>query len=80
LTSVVAAFMVLTGIADGKNLFEKHIEHALGSLEVEMTDEQLEKKFIDQTELVIGKSAQAASDACWKLEEVDDVSKLVAQL
>jgi len=72
--------MMLTETVGGKNLFENHIEHALGSLEVAMTDEQLEKKFIDQTELVIGNSAQTASDLCWKLEEVDDVSRLVAQL
>ena len=52
----------------------------MGSLEVEMTDEQLERKFIDQSELVIGKSAQAASAACWALEDADDVSQLVAQL
>ena len=71
---------MLTETVGSQNLFEKHIEHALGSLEVAMTDEQLEKKFIDQTELVIGKSAQAASDACWKLEGVEDVSRLVAQL
>ena len=77
---MASALMMLTGSAGSKNLFEKHIEHALGSLEVAMTDEQLEKKFIDQTELTIGKSAQTASAACWKLEEVDDVSKLVAQL
>jgi len=61
-------------------VFEKHIEHALGSLEVEMTDEQLEKKFIDQSELVIGKSAQAASDICWALEDVEDVANTVAEL
>jgi len=72
--------MMLTETVAGQNLFEKHIEHALGSLEVAMTNEQLEKKFVDQAELVIGKSAQAASDACWKLEEVDDVSRLVTQL
>jgi len=77
---MVSALMMLTRFAGGKHSFEKHIEHALGSLEVAMTDEQLEKKFIDQAELVIGKSAQAASDICWKLEEVDDVSRLVAQL
>ena len=74
------ASMVLNINSDRKNVFEKHIEHALGSLEVEMTDEQLQKKFIDQSELVIGKSAQAASDVCWKLEEVEDVSRLIAQL
>ena len=71
---------MLTRTSDGKDLFEKHIEHALGSLEVEMTDEQLEKKFTDQSELVIGKSAQAASDVCWTLEDIEDVSQLIAQL
>jgi aconitate decarboxylase len=74
------ATTMLIRYPDGTKTFEKHIEHALGSSEVAMTDEQLEKKFIDQAELVIGESAQAASDACWKLEDMDDVSQLIAQL
>lgn len=78
---MAAVLVMLTGIAGGKNLFEKHIKHALGSLEVAMSDEQLQKKFFDQCELVIGgDSAQAASDACWKLEGVGDISTLIARL
>jgi aconitate decarboxylase len=32
----------------GETNIEKHISHALGSLEVPMTDARLERKFIDQ--------------------------------
>ncbi|KAK3080560.1 hypothetical protein LTR53_020527, partial [Teratosphaeriaceae sp. CCFEE 6253] len=37
---------------DGSEL-EKHVEHAVGSLEVPMSDEQLTEKFVDQAALVL---------------------------
>ena len=47
----------------------KHVQHALGSLEVPMTDKQLEEKFLDQAGLVLGAGgAKKASDTCWKLQ------------
>lgn len=58
--------------ADGTKL-EKHIQHAVGSLEVPMSDEQLTEKFVDQAALVLGQDAQRASDAAWKIGESDDV-------
>lgn len=60
--------------------FFKYIEHALGSLEVEMTDKQLEEKFVDQCEPVIGQSAQCISDSCWALEDIEDVGSLVSRM
>ena len=60
---------------------EKRIEHAVGSLEVPMGDEQLEKKFIDQAERVLGKEgAQKASAACWGIREVEDVESVAKSL
>lgn len=64
---------------DGTKLV-RHVVHAVGSLEVPMSDAMLEKKFIDQCEPVIGDKAKAASDACWKIEEVEDVASLARML
>ena len=58
---------------DGSKL-QKHVHHAVGSLEVPMTDEQLTEKFVDQAALVLGEQeAKAASDAAWKIAEASDV-------
>ena len=65
---------------DGSKL-EKHIEHAVGSLEVPMTTEQLTEKFIDQAALVLGKDhAKAASDAAWKIAGASDVVEVLRTL
>ena len=64
-------------LADGSTL-EKHIQHAVGSLEVPMTDEQLTEKFVDQAALVLGEQgAKTASVAAWKLGETDDVAEVL---
>lgn len=61
-------------LADGTEI-EKHVQHAVGSLEVPMTDEQLTAKFVDQVALVLGKQgAQKASDDAWKIGEAKDVA------
>ena len=60
---------------------EKHVEHAVGSLEVPMSDDQLTEKFIDQAALVLGKEgAQKASDLAWRFREADDVVKILRML
>jgi aconitate decarboxylase len=71
--------IISTGSSE-TSLFSKYIEHALGSLEVEMTDQQLEEKFLDQCELVIGKSAKTVSDTCWSLEHAEDVGRFISQI
>ena len=59
--------------ADGSKL-EKHVDHAVGSLEVPMTDEQLTEKFVDQAALVLGEQdAKVASDAAWMIAKSDDL-------
>lgn len=63
--------------ADGTTL-EKHIEHAVGSLEIPMTNEQLTDKFVDQAALVLGvEAAKSASEAAWKLVDAGDVATVL---
>lgn len=60
---------------------EKHVAHAIGSLEVPMDDAMLERKFIDQCLRVLGsEAAQSASEACWNIETLDDVSAITSVL
>ena len=54
-------------INDGEN--ELHVEHAVGSLEVPMTEAQLEEKFMDQVVPVVGKdNALKISKALWDIK------------
>ncbi|KAJ7031526.1 2-methylcitrate dehydratase [Mycena alexandri] len=64
-------------LSNGKTL-TKHVVHAIGSVEVPMTNAQLEDKFIDQVSLVLGADgAQAASKACWALQASGSVADIV---
>jgi aconitate decarboxylase len=59
----------------------KHVQHAIGSVEVPMTTEQLEEKFIDQVSPVLGaEGAQHASKACWALQGSESVVELAKGL
>lgn len=53
-----------------------HVEHAVGSLEVPLTKELLEKKFIDQCTTALGDNVERASKALWDLEAVKDMRDL----
>ncbi|KAB5575385.1 mmge/prpd family protein-like protein [Coniochaeta sp. 2T2.1] len=65
---------------DGTTL-EKHVAHAIGSLEVPMDDMMLTKKFVDQCAGVLGEDgATSASEACWGIESLDDVSSIACFL
>jgi 2-methylcitrate dehydratase PrpD len=65
---------------DGHTL-EKYVAHAVGSLEVPMDDTMLERKFVDQCAGILGDDgAKAASQACWDLESLDDVSSITSFL
>ncbi|ORX39589.1 2-methylcitrate dehydratase [Kockovaella imperatae] len=64
-------------LKDGSTL-EKHIEHAVGSLEVPMTDQQLIDKFIDQCSAVVGSDkVKGVSDALWRLGDSEDVKQIL---
>ncbi|KAK4549843.1 hypothetical protein LTR36_005144 [Oleoguttula mirabilis] len=65
--------------ADGSKL-EKHTKHAVGSLEVPMSEEQLTEKFVDQAALVLSEGARQASDAAWKISEATDVAEVLRML
>ncbi|KAK3710054.1 hypothetical protein LTR37_010485 [Vermiconidia calcicola] len=66
--------------ADGTEL-KRHVLHAVGSLEVPMTDEQLTEKFVDQVALVLGSDgAKEASDTAWKIAEARDVTGVLGRL
>lgn len=56
---------------------EKHVDHAVGSLEVPMSDAQLTEKFLDQCEPVLGsEQAKKASEWCWELEKIGDIRQI----
>ena len=56
-----------------------HVEHAIGSLERPMSDEDLEAKFHGLADPIIGHDKAAKTiAACWKLAEAKDVRALVA--
>ncbi|KIW20800.1 hypothetical protein PV08_01378 [Exophiala spinifera] len=71
------------GGGERADLAEKsfHVEHATGSVARPMTIEQLERKFSDQAIPVIGaQKTKAAIEACWSLEDTEDVAQLVKLL
>ncbi|KXT06753.1 hypothetical protein AC578_7305 [Pseudocercospora eumusae] len=74
------AAKVVVRFRDGRKL-EKFVEHAVGSLNVPMTDEQLTEKFVDQCSSVLGKEdAVRASDLAWSIGEAPDVRDIVQRL
>lgn len=57
---------------------ERHVVHALGSLEMPMSDEQLIEKFLDQVSNVLGYSAALrASEAAWSMGDAEDILPLL---
>ena len=57
-------------LKDGRTL-HKSIEHAIGSVEVPMTDAQLEAKFADLADGILSKPrVRALMDACWGVEKL----------
>ena len=55
---------------------EKHVDHAVGSLQVPMTDEQLTGKFVDQVSLVIGRDAATRwSEMAWHICNARDIGQ-----
>jgi 2-methylcitrate dehydratase PrpD len=61
---------------DGRTL-EKHVAHAIGSLERPMSDADLEAKFRGMVDPVIGAAATTALiDMAWKIADLKDVSEL----
>jgi 2-methylcitrate dehydratase PrpD len=63
-------------LTNGERL-EKHVEHAIGSIERPMSNDDLAAKFTDLVEPILG-GAQAAKllDAGWKIESLANVAAL----
>jgi 2-methylcitrate dehydratase PrpD len=57
------------------SVLERHVKHAVGSLNAPMDDEALEKKFKNQCAKVLV-NVDLASKACWNIEEVKDISEI----
>ncbi len=65
-------------LTDGREL-HKRIEHAIGSLEVPMSDTDLERKFIDLAEGILpAAQARKVMDLCWKVEGLANAGDIVA--
>jgi len=59
---------------EGGQTFEKEIQHAVGSVQKPMSDEQLTRKFMDQASRVVGElKAKRASDLCWSLGNLSNL-------
>lgn len=65
----------------GGAILEKHVKHAVGSVEIPMTDQQLMEKFVDQVSLVAGEArAREASDLAWEFSAADNAAQVIARL
>ncbi|AYN96763.1 MmgE/PrpD family protein [Pseudomonas sp. LTJR-52] len=63
-------------LKDGRTL-HKFIEHAIGSLEVPMSNQQLEAKFLDLSKGILSDNqAYKLMEACWKIESLDNAATL----
>ncbi|KAJ5689190.1 hypothetical protein N7462_003582 [Penicillium macrosclerotiorum] len=61
----------------GEMVIEKHVDHAVGSLERPMTDEQLKTKFKDQCASILGQErTEKASQWCWSLDKAVDIRQI----
>ncbi|WP_075215801.1 MmgE/PrpD family protein [Mongoliimonas terrestris] len=70
------AVHITVTLTDGRRI-EKSVAHAIGSLDRPLTDAELEKKFVDQSALVIGEArSRDLLAAAWTLPGLADVGSL----
>ena len=63
-------------LKDGRTL-HRHIEHAIGSLEMPMTDKALEVKFTDLADGILpAATIRQAMDLCWKVESLANAADI----
>ena len=63
-------------LKDGRTL-NRYIQHAVGSVEVPMTDGQLEAKFADLADGILPAAvARKVADACWRVESLADAADI----
>lgn len=71
--------VVVVTMKDGKKL-EKHVPHAVGSMEVPLDENRLQEKFLDQCQKILGDGTKVASDGLWNVEKADDIAALTRLL
>jgi 2-methylcitrate dehydratase PrpD len=63
-------------LKDGREL-HRYVEHAVGSVEMPMTDQQLEAKFADLADGILpAATARKVMDACWGVESLADAAEI----
>ncbi|MBN3761848.1 MmgE/PrpD family protein [Burkholderia sp. Ac-20365] len=63
-------------LKDGRKL-HKFIQHAIGSTEVPMTNQQLEKKFTDLADGILPPDrTRALIDTCWRVEQLQSAAEI----
>jgi aconitate decarboxylase len=70
---------ILLTMEDGQVL-EKHVKHAVGSIEVPMDDQMLQRKFEDQCVSVLGEGVRSISTKFWNIEDATDIADLAKTL
>jgi 2-methylcitrate dehydratase PrpD len=64
-------------LKDGRRL-NKFVEHAIGSIEVPMTDKQLEAKFISLADGILpATQMRTLMDKCWNVEQLPNAASIV---
>lgn len=67
----------MTIVLKNGNQLHRHIEHAIGSVEVPMTDKQLETKFSDLADGIIPAAMiRRVMDACWNVESLPSAAEI----
>jgi 2-methylcitrate dehydratase PrpD len=63
-------------LKDGRQV-HRHIEHAIGSVQMPMTDKQLETKFADLADGIIpAQTIRRVMDACWSVESLPSAAEI----
>lgn len=66
-------------LSDGTKI-SHHVEHALGSLERPMTNQDIDEKYYDLTSSIMSKDkANRLLSDCWNVESLDDVGKTLGK-
>jgi 2-methylcitrate dehydratase PrpD len=72
------AVSIVVTLTSGEQ-FEKHVEHAIGSVARPMNNDDLAAKFTDQVTPILGDARTATLlDACWNIASLGNVAKLAA--
>ncbi|KAM0313346.1 hypothetical protein ACHAO8_005583 [Botrytis cinerea] len=79
-SSLGADEAIVTIVYENGREVQKHVKHAIGSVEVPMDDQMLQQKFVDQCAAVLGESGKEASDACWDIENAKDVADIARRI